>query len=142
LHRQARILTLPRVKAGDASQFDAATTVVARLAGLPSPFYVSSRILVAVQDETTGEADMGPHGETLLHAFPTPATVLGGIGGWYGDDSTASVCCFADQDGSELCPARVVDRRVEAGFAPDLGECQKATSRVAPLPNCLYVKLW
>jgi hypothetical protein len=47
---------------------------------------------------------MGPHGETLLDALPTPATVLRGMGRWDSDDGTASVCCFAfEQQHGILC---------------------------------------
>src|SRR5215469_13626427 len=59
---------------------------------------------------------MGTHGETLLDPLPTAAAILGGIGRWDGYDSTASICCFAFEDGSELCPPSVIDRCVEASL--------------------------
>ena len=52
---------------------------------------------------------MGPNGETLLHPFPTATAVLAGVGRWHSDDSAASVCCFAFEDGPELRPAGITD---------------------------------
>ena len=50
---------------------------------------------------------MGPDGETLLHPFPTSTTLLTGISGRHRDHATASVCCFAFENGPKLPPARV-----------------------------------
>jgi hypothetical protein len=52
---------------------------------------------------------MGANGETLLDPLSTATTVLAGIVGGNGDHSAASVCCFAAQDGAELCPAGIRD---------------------------------
>ena len=52
---------------------------------------------------------MGTHGETLLDPCTTATAVLAGIGGWHGDDSMASVYCFAAEDGSELRPAGITE---------------------------------
>ncbi len=60
---------------------------------------------------------MGANGETLLHPFPTAATVLAGVRGWYRDDSTAGACCLAFENGPELGPSRILDRLVEARLA-------------------------
>ena len=69
---------------------------------LPGPLNVSRRVLVTVQDEPAGGADMGPQGETFLYPLSPATTILAGIGRWHRDDSTASVCCFAFEDGAEL----------------------------------------
>jgi hypothetical protein len=60
---------------------------------------------------------MGSHGEALLHPCATAATVLAGIGRWHGDDATASVCCFAFEDGPKLRPARITDALGKVGVA-------------------------
>ena len=52
---------------------------------------------------------MGTHGETLLDAFPTAAAILAGVRGRHGHHSTASVCCFAFEDGPKLRPASIRD---------------------------------
>src|SRR5215467_14010180 len=87
------------------------------LKALPEPLNVSRRVLIPVQDEPTRGADMGTHGEALLHPFPTAATVLAGVGRWHRDDSTAGAYCLAFENGPELGPPRVLDRLVEAGLA-------------------------
>jgi hypothetical protein len=60
---------------------------------------------------------MGAHGETLLYPLPTATAVLTCIGGWHRDDSTASVCCFAFENGAEAVPPGILNRFVQARFA-------------------------
>ena len=54
-------------------------------------------------------ADVGTHAQANGRTLATAATVLAGVRGWHGDDSTASVRCFALEDGAERCPARIAD---------------------------------
>jgi amphi-Trp domain-containing protein len=99
---------------------------------------------------------MGPHRQTFLDPHPTAATVLGGIGGWHGDDATASVCCFAFEDGPELCPAGITDALGQVVVLDHVGHLQvfkiddlvvahqlerRFMLEVAPLPVDLLVLL-
>src|SRR5262249_18156946 len=85
-------LTLPRINARD-SQVSAAASATARLAGLPGPQHVLGRVLVAVEHQATGGADVGAHTQALRDARPTPATVLGGVLRRDGHHRTPRVCC-------------------------------------------------
>ena len=67
--------------------------------GPPSPLNVSRRVLVSVENQAAGGADMGAPAQALGHACPTATTILAGVGRWHGYDSTASICCFAFEDG-------------------------------------------
>ena len=67
---------------------------------------------------------MGTHGETLLHPFAAATAILRGISGWYRDHPTASVRCFAAQDGPELPPARITDALGEARILDQIGHLQ------------------
>ena len=58
------------------------------------------------------------------HPRPAVATVLRGIGRWHGDDSTASVCCFAFEDGAELRPAGITDALGQVGVPYHVGDLQ------------------
>src|SRR5262249_24324166 len=53
--------------------------------------------------------DMGAYREAFRRALPATTALLAGIGGWHGDDSRASGCCFAGEDGPKRCPARLAD---------------------------------
>src|SRR6516225_1066244 len=77
--------------------------------GLPGPLNVSGRVLVAVQDQPAGGTDMGTYAQALTNERPTPATLLAGVGRVHRDHPTASVCCFAFEDGAELCPPGITD---------------------------------
>src|SRR5262249_35002218 len=72
---------------------------------LPAPVHVSRRVLVAVQDPSTGGTEVGTHPEALLHPRPTPTTVLAGMLSGHSQDSFASVYCFAFEDRTALPPA-------------------------------------
>src|SRR5262249_42586654 len=67
---------------------------------------------------------MGTHGETLLDARSTATAVLAGIGRWHGDHSTASICCFAFEDGPELCPTGIRDALGQVRVADQVGHLQ------------------
>src|SRR5690242_3523048 len=58
--------------------------------------------------------------QTLGDEFAASAALLGGIRGWDGFCSLASIRCFAREDGQKLTPASVSDRLVEARFAAGL----------------------
>src|SRR5258708_27608610 len=75
------------------------------LPGLPGPLDVSGRVRIAVQDQPTGGADMGAHGERLLYPFATAATVLAGIGGVPPNHSLTRTCCLVVEGGAALRPA-------------------------------------
>ena len=55
---------------------------------------------------------MGANRQTFLCAFPTTAAVLRSVGRWHGYNSTASIYCFAFEDGPELRPAGITVMRV------------------------------
>src|SRR5215469_12651242 len=99
---------------------------------------------------------MGPDGETLLDAFPAAAAVLGGIGRRHGDDSTASVPCFAFEDGPKLGPAGITHALGEVVVPDQVGHRQvfqidrvvlphqeerRLVVEVVPLPTDLLVLL-
>jgi hypothetical protein len=67
---------------------------------------------------------MGPHGEALLDSCTTVTAILAGIGRWDRHHPTASVCCFADQDGPKLRPAGIRDALGEVGVADQVGHRQ------------------
>jgi hypothetical protein len=67
--------------------------------GLPGPLNIPSRVLIPVEHQSTIGAHMRSDGETVLDSFPTATTVLAGIGGRHRNHSTASVYCFAFEDG-------------------------------------------
>ena len=80
-----------------------------RLTGLPGPQHVVGRVLVAIQHQPAARADVGAHTETFAHALPPAAAILAGERGWYRDDSTASICCFAFENGPKRRPSRIRD---------------------------------
>src|SRR5215469_12010242 len=86
------------------------------LKAVPPPLNVSCRVLIAIEDQTTGGTDMGAYGETLLYACPTAATILAGVRGWDGHDSTAGAFCLAFENLAEAIPPSIVDRLVEASL--------------------------
>ena len=47
-----------------------------RLTGLPGPQHVQRRVLIAVENEPAARADVRAHGQALLYALATGATVL------------------------------------------------------------------
>src|SRR5215467_13221746 len=65
------------------------------LKALPEPLNISRRVLVAIQDEPAVGADVSPHGEPLLHPFPTAATVLAGRRWGNRYHALAGACCLA-----------------------------------------------
>src|SRR5215469_10304059 len=117
-------LTLSPPKSGRFFSVQHGNHCCCSLKGLPNPLNVSSSILIPVQDEPAGDADMGTHGETLLHPFAAATAILRGISGWYRDHPTASVRCFAAQDGPELPPARITDALGEARILDQIGHLQ------------------
>src|SRR5690242_3701452 len=60
--------------------------------GLPGPLDIPGRVLVPIENKPAGHTDMGAHAQALGHARSTARTVLGGIGGWHGDDPTPGAC--------------------------------------------------
>jgi hypothetical protein len=97
--------------------------------GLPGPLEacgldVPGRVLIAVEHEAAVCTDRGTHTQALRYAFPTAATILRGIGGWYGDDSTPGACCLGFEDGAELRPARVTDGLGKAPIPHQVGDPQ------------------
>ncbi len=69
--------------------------------GLPGPLHVSDGVLIAVQDEATGGANVGARAQAFRHARPTAGTVLAGIGRWQGDAPTPGARCPSIADDSE-----------------------------------------
>src|SRR5215469_614768 len=94
------------------------------LTGLPGPVKVSGRVLIAVQDEAAVRADVGTYRETFRHALATAAAILAGERGWHGDNSFASVHCFAFEDGPERCPPRIRDALGEMFVPYHVGDPQ------------------
>ena len=99
---------------------------------------------------------MGPDGETLLDPLPTATAVLAGIGGRHRNHSTASICCFAFEDGPKLRPARIADAFGEVRILDQVGHPQvfqidgvvgshqgerRLVVKVPPLPLDLLVLL-
>src|SRR5215467_1526250 len=79
------------------------------LKALPEPLDILCCVLIAVQDEPTRGANMGPHGETLLHPFPTAATLLAGVCRWNRYHSLAGACCLAGEDLTEVVPPSILN---------------------------------
>src|SRR5262249_37957826 len=73
------------------------------------------------QHQPTGGADMGAHREALLHARPTPATILCRVGGGYQRYSLPGPRCLESEDDPKLPPARVRDGLAEAAIPYQLG---------------------
>src|SRR5260221_6515800 len=67
---------------------------------------------------------MCAHAEALGQALVAAAAILRGERGWHGDDSFASIHCFACEDGPKCCPARVRTRLAEMGVADHVGHPQ------------------
>src|SRR5260221_14493595 len=84
--------------------------------GLPGPLNIAGRVLVAVQHQSTGGADVGAHAQTLGHTFPTATTILRGIRRVDHFHSLSGACCLESEQGEEVAPPGVLNRRVEAGF--------------------------
>src|SRR5258708_31902276 len=80
---------------------------------LSAPLNVSGRILIAVHHQPTVGADMGPHAETLVDAFPTAATVLTGVRWIDRFHSLAGACCRESEARQEVAPSGVVNAFVE-----------------------------
>ena len=82
------------------------------------------RVLVAVEHEAAGRADMGAHAQPFGHTRPTAATVLAGVGGGHRDDPTPGACCLGFEDGTELRPARIADALGEVTIPYHVGDPQ------------------
>jgi hypothetical protein len=67
---------------------------------------------------------MGANGETLLDPCPAVTAVLAGIGGGNGNHATASVCCFAFEDGPKLCPPSIRDALSQVGVLDHVADPQ------------------
>src|SRR6185437_4535104 len=103
-----QILTLPTPQGGGCSVLPRSYRRESPK-GLPGPLNVACCVLVSIEYETTGRADMSTHRQALGHVLSTSTTVLRGIGRWYRYHSTPSVCCFGFEDGTELRPACIAD---------------------------------
>ena len=86
------------------------------LKALPEPLNVSRRVLIPIQDKATRGADVSTDGETLLHPFPTAATVLAGVRGWHRYHSLAGACCLAFEDCTEARPPSILNRLIQASL--------------------------
>src|SRR5690242_12168025 len=92
--------------------------------GLPGPLDIARRVLVSIEHETAGRADMGAYRETLRHTFPATATVLAGVVSRNRDRPTPSVCCFGFEDGTELRPTRIMDALSQVMIPYHIGDLQ------------------
>ena len=67
---------------------------------------------------------MGANRQTFLYAFPTTAAILRSVGRWHGYNSTASIYCFAFEDGPKLCPASITDALGQVRVPHHVGDLQ------------------
>src|SRR5258706_11153817 len=77
--------------------------------GLSGPLDISGRVLVAVQHQPTGVADMDTNGERFFHPFATPAAILRGERRRNRHHSTPGPCCLGFEDGTECGPPSIAD---------------------------------
>src|SRR5260221_2361401 len=84
---------------------------------LSAPLDVSGRVLISIEDASTGGADVRAYGERLRDALATAATVLRSAGWRDRFHSLAGPCCRAREDTQEVAPSGVVTALVETGFA-------------------------
>src|SRR5215472_14049299 len=85
--------------------------------GLPGPKNIQGSVLIAVQNQATGGADMRAHAQTLRDALTAPAAILRRVRWRYRFHSLAGPCCLTGENHSEGIPTRVIDRLIEAGLA-------------------------
>src|SRR5262249_18761319 len=124
--------------------------------GLPGPLEVPGRVLVAVQEEAAGRAEMGTHAQALGHPLATAAAVLAGVLRGDRDDPTPGAGCRGFQDGAERRPAGIAAALGEVAVPHQSGDPQiferdavvgaQQTQRrllveVAPLPLDRLVRL-
>ena len=67
---------------------------------------------------------MGLHAEALLHARPTPATVLASVVWQDRHHLPTGACCLVGEDGPKLTPARIADALAEATVPHQIGDPQ------------------
>ncbi len=60
---------------------------------------------------------MGTHAQTLGHARPAAAAILGGVRRVDRFHSLPGACCLASEDGAEAAPSGISDTFVETGLA-------------------------
>jgi len=60
----------------------------------------------------------------LLGTRPAAATVLRGVGGWYGYNPTPGACCLGFEDGPKRRPAGIADALGEVRVADHVGHPQ------------------
>src|SRR5690349_12267112 len=132
------LLTLPRLKPGDASGDARPTGPRYHLRGLPGPTFllpqpqdVPGGVLVAVQHQPTALTDMGPHAERLLDALRARGpigehtrAVLAGERRRHGYGLLPSVCSFENKDAQERCPCCIRDALGEVVVLEQVGRLQ------------------
>jgi hypothetical protein len=75
---------------------------------------ISGRVLISIENESAGGADVRAYGEALVDALATAATVLGGECWGYRFRSLTGACCLVHENAEEAPPSGVLNALVEA----------------------------